>query len=983
MEPDSFAYHNNDSNVINQGWMEHSHVTSNVISQVTGNVTNNVINNVNHHYISDECKTPDRELNRYFGVPYVSSVYFTGRREMLEQLERCLIVGVKDQDTHMRSICVLYGLGGAGKTQLSVKFAEVYRDRFWGIFWVDAHSDNTAWHSFQKIARIAKVDRGQNVKEDAEQGKYWLAHQRKKWLLIIDGADNPNINVNNYMPPGGFGCLLVTTRNPYAVDSRSQFHIANLPIQDSIDLLTKIAGQAKETYSEDDIYKVTEIVKELDCLALAVVQAGCAIRNRSCRLDEYLEEFRRNRDDLMQKPAIQGTEDEKRTVYAAWMVSRAMIQELGSSQASDALDVLDISAFLYYGDIPLEIFKRIDPRDKAEPERMSWLPTSLVVRLTGLTPDHRKSEWPRSRLNNALSLLSSYSLISFDDNHASFSLHRLVHTWVRYHLKNELGPCDYRWAKFSASRGIASVVNTSCRGLDDFEFRRRLCPHITHYLGYDVHSHSLQPRRSEDAEILIKFAFVLEENGCYEKARDLYDKCSTCLEEALGKEHARTLNSLSYLGTVLEKLGHYDESESIHSRVLAARKKYLGLDHALTLQSIHNKTTALRGKGDIRGAMRLNEDLLRRQRLIMGNDDIATIEAMSMRASLCLRDGKYQEAAKFAGDALELRRRKLGESHRDTIGSIDDLVVILEHGGTDWDMAEEMSSKAVEMRMKAQGIEHPETLSSMSALARLLWKRGAYEKSKEIHMAVYTGRSQLLGSTHPDTLFTLSYLAEDSRRRGDYKEARKQLGEALAGLKQRFGEDHSHILILESNMAVICRQDQDLEEAEKMYWDLLGRHERMNGRTHPEAIRCLLNLSTLLSGRGDLTEAENYGREVVTGFREKLGRQHPDTLYSLYSLAKTLQGSKREGNLQEAEELAHEAHRGQISVLGPDHLDTLETAALLAHISHGRGRFHEAREQYANVCKRYTELRGSLNERRPWYFEYSDALDTKIKEFVS
>lgn len=132
-----------------------------------------------------------------------------------------------------------------------------------------------------------------------------------------------------------------------------------------------------------------------------------------------------------------------------------------------------------------------------------------------------------------------------------------------------------------------------------------------------------------------------------------------------------------------------------------------------------------------------------------------------------------------------------------------------------------------------------------------------------------------------------------------------------------------------------------------------------------------------------MTEAENYGREVVTGFREKLGRQHPDTLYSLYSLAKTLQGSKREGNLQEAEELAHEAHRGQISVLGPDHLDTLETAALLAHISHGRGRFHEAREQYANVCKRYTELRGSLNERRPWYFEYSDALDTKIKEFVS
>ncbi|KAI0379302.1 hypothetical protein F5Y04DRAFT_290503 [Hypomontagnella monticulosa] len=914
------------------------------------------------------------EENHHFGVPYPSSIYFTGRREMLEQLEQFLLVEAKDYDTYTRAVCALHGLGGVGKTQICVKFAEIHRDRFWGIFWIDAHSDNTAWQSWQRIAKIAKVDRGEDVKEDGEQGKYWLANQRKRWLLIIDGADNPNINFNSYMPSGSFGCIILTTRNPYMIDSQSQFHVADLPLQDSIDLLAKIAGGTKQAYSETDIRRATEIVRELDCLALAIAQAGCAIRNKRCRLDEYLEEFQRNRDELMKRPVVQGTEDEKRTVYATWMVSRSMIQELENCQSYDALDILDISAFLYYEDVPLEIFEKISPRNSIRTGYFSWLPTSVLSRLNKSNFDPSKSEWPRGRLNNALSLLSSYSLINFDDKRANFSMHRLVHAWVGYHLRNELGS-DHYWARFSASNGIARLVNATNRGLADFEFRRRLYPHINHCLGHDVNSRPLELSGPGDAEILNKFAFVLAENGRYEKARDLYEKCSVCLEKVVGKEHPQTLNSLGYLGSVLEKLGRYDESDSIHSRVLAARKKILGPDHILTLQSVHDRTLALQGKGDIQTAIKLNEDLLSRRRAVLGGDNIATIEAMSRRASLCMRDGDYQEAARLARDALELRINKLGESHQDTLGSMDELVIILEHGGTDWDMAEEMSSRVVKMRLKAQGVDHPDTLSSMSMLAHLLYKRGTYGKSREMHTAVYTGRSQLLGRTHPNTLFTLSYLAEDSRRLGDYKDAKRQLKEALEGLKQQLGEDHPQILILESNMAVICRQDQDVAGAEAIYRDLLDRHKRINGKTHPEALKCLLNLATLLNERGESTEAEKYGREVVTSFREKLGPQHPDTLYSLYSLAKTLQGSPRDEDLQEAEELVHEAHRGRVALLGPNHLDTIETAALLAHIIHRRGRSDEARERFAEVRGRYIGLGGAFQKARPWYFDYSDALE--------
>jgi hypothetical protein len=64
--------------------------------------------------------------NEFYVVPHSSSTHFTGRNDVREKLSDSLIFY---QTSKSQQIFVLYGLGGSGKTQISLKFAEDSRDR--------------------------------------------------------------------------------------------------------------------------------------------------------------------------------------------------------------------------------------------------------------------------------------------------------------------------------------------------------------------------------------------------------------------------------------------------------------------------------------------------------------------------------------------------------------------------------------------------------------------------------------------------------------------------------------------------------------------------------------------------------------------------------------------------------------------------------------------------------------------------------------
>ena len=64
--------------------------------------------------------------NEFYVVPHAASEHFTGRSEIREQLNDSLL---SYRAAKAQQRFVLFGLGGSGKTQICLKFAEDNRDR--------------------------------------------------------------------------------------------------------------------------------------------------------------------------------------------------------------------------------------------------------------------------------------------------------------------------------------------------------------------------------------------------------------------------------------------------------------------------------------------------------------------------------------------------------------------------------------------------------------------------------------------------------------------------------------------------------------------------------------------------------------------------------------------------------------------------------------------------------------------------------------
>ena len=67
--------------------------------------------------------------NKYYEVPYTVSSIFTGREEVGRQLSESFFPAKTQGIPSKQTRFVLYGLGGSGKTQVSLKTAQDHREK--------------------------------------------------------------------------------------------------------------------------------------------------------------------------------------------------------------------------------------------------------------------------------------------------------------------------------------------------------------------------------------------------------------------------------------------------------------------------------------------------------------------------------------------------------------------------------------------------------------------------------------------------------------------------------------------------------------------------------------------------------------------------------------------------------------------------------------------------------------------------------------
>jgi hypothetical protein len=113
-------------------------------------------------------------------VPEVSRVdHFIGPSEELDAIHREL------EHDGSRKTAVVHGLGGMGKTQLALAYAQRHKEEYSAVFWINSKDVDTLGQTYATAARriyrdhpslvhLKTVTEGSDVDEAAEAVKLWL-----------------------------------------------------------------------------------------------------------------------------------------------------------------------------------------------------------------------------------------------------------------------------------------------------------------------------------------------------------------------------------------------------------------------------------------------------------------------------------------------------------------------------------------------------------------------------------------------------------------------------------------------------------------------------------------------------------------------------------------------------------------------------------------------------------------------------------------
>jgi hypothetical protein len=237
-----------------------------------------------------------------------------GREHLLADLDARLAAG---EGAGLR-VVVLHGLGGAGKTSVALAYAHNHLAET-GIAWQLAAEDPAVLAAgFGELAaQLGARDRGDPV----AAVHAILADYPAGWLLLFDNAPGPEA-VAGFVPPGGDGRVLITSRN--AVWPRGQ--AVEVPVLD----LEAAAGFLAARTGDADHEAAVGLAEAVGGLPLALEQAAAYIQATGGSLVGYLASFREHQDQLLARGEPIGYD---KTVATTWSLALRRLEESAPSAA--------------------------------------------------------------------------------------------------------------------------------------------------------------------------------------------------------------------------------------------------------------------------------------------------------------------------------------------------------------------------------------------------------------------------------------------------------------------------------------------------------------------------------------------------------------------------------------------------------------------------------------------------------------------------
>jgi len=191
--------------------------------------------------------------------------HFVARQEELAEIRKTL------NSDGSRRMAVLHGLGGIGKTQLTIAYAKRHKADYSAIFWLNSKDEDSLKQSFVRMARrilkehpavsrLSAINEDSTLEEVVDAVKRWLDNPKNtRWLMVYDNHDNPKVRGNTdptaldlrrFLPEADHGSIIVTTRSSQ-VRLGHRLRVGKLEnIRDSLEILSHMSGRGNAINGE-------------------------------------------------------------------------------------------------------------------------------------------------------------------------------------------------------------------------------------------------------------------------------------------------------------------------------------------------------------------------------------------------------------------------------------------------------------------------------------------------------------------------------------------------------------------------------------------------------------------------------------------------------------------------------------------------------------------------------------------------------------
>ncbi|OBT54871.1 hypothetical protein VE04_04686 [Pseudogymnoascus sp. 24MN13] len=495
----------------------------------------------------DGAVTAPVNAHSYYLYPSHQVTHYVARKDFVETIQNHFQIR---QNKSAPTIAVLYGMGGCGKTQVALEYCRQGQNRKWfsAIFWFDASTPASMAQSFSNAAdKLSKPNfDAADVKGNIQFVLKAIETRNIHWLLIFDNFDDPSAfgdeSIKDYFPRGAHASILFTTRHAGVKDMGLSIDVTSMLDKEALDLLL---NRSYVERSDANIQEGANIVKRLGYHALAIDQAGAYIKAGGLDLCLYMEHYtERKKKVLSEIPELWDyqrrlkTDSEamtKLTVFTTWELSVQLITGTPTEQ-KDKIHILTLAAFLDSKEVSDDLFACYGS------ENIDWLVSCVT-----------DGAWDKYEAQDILKELRKLSLLqslNIRENGTTFSLHPLIHDWVKLRVIN-----GHRAYATEAILLLSTFLQNHHIHEMTLSTKQALLSHLDVVFQnenkYKVLQGDLEGIKLHDATFY--FGVFFDSQGRYNSSEQMIRQTLKWAKRVLGKEHPDTLDAMHNIGIVLLK----------------------------------------------------------------------------------------------------------------------------------------------------------------------------------------------------------------------------------------------------------------------------------------------------------------------------------------------------------------------------------------------------------------------------------------------